>query len=280
MSLSIQQKVFKIISCFIVLTFLFLYLSPTCAINAQELFKVTPEQIAEKVLADFNISDDDVDYSIVKLGNNQSGITTYNTVIEEDKDYAVRVDTVEGNQVKSDFYIPYIETEKGDLVNTLVLAAGKEILISNTDTSTTNGITVKITLYGTRFTLTSGITDITYYWRSVSSQAIWTGTGSGTISRIEVGVDIHGDLYNYNNSTGKLGSRISTDYRKISYSSPVTNPYQNNYYSSPILLSSGQALYLQPSPYYEMYGICNFTYKSSSGTTSSKKVVTVISRTT
>lgn len=278
MSLTKQKKILKTVAYSIVLTFSLLYVSPVFTVNAQQFSKVTPEEIAEKALADFKVSDSEVDYSIVALESEQPKIGAYN-VVEEEKEYAVRVDTVEGNQVKSDLYIPYMETDNGDLMNIFALAAGKEWILSNTDKEILNGLTVKITLYGTRFTLTNSVTDIVYYWRSISSQAIWTGTGSGTISRMEVGVDIHGDLYNYNNSTGKLGNRISTGYQKISYSSPVTNPYKNNYYSSPVLLGSGQALYLQPSPYYEMYGICKFTYKSSSGSTSSKQVVTVLSRT-
>lgn len=261
------------------MTFSLLYVSPVFTVNAQQFSKVTPEEIAEKALADFKVSDSEVDYSIVALESEQPKIGAYN-VVEEEKEYAVRVDTVEGNQVKSDLYIPYMETDNGDLMNIFALAAGKEWILSNTDKEILNGLTVKITLYGTRFTLTNNVTDIVYYWRSISSQAIWTGTGSGTISRMEVGVDIHGDLYNYNNSTGKLGSRIETGYSWYLESRNITNPYKNTYYSTSTLLgsNSGRAIDLQPSPLYEISGVCFFSYKNSKGNIVSNKILVAFNK--
>lgn len=253
------------------MTFSLLYVSPVFTVNAQQFSKVTPEEIAEKALADFKVSDSEVDYSIVALESEQPKIGAYN-VVEEEKEYAVRVDTVEGNQVKSDLYIPYTETEDGNLKNTFALAAGKESHLNKSNLFKDSNCTIKIVLYSTRFTLTNQTTDTRYYWKTCNAQAIWTG--SGTVTKMNVRVHVVGDLYHYDNSTGKLGNRIETGYSWYLESRNITNSYKNTYYSSSTLLgsNSGRAIDLQPSPLYEISGVCFFSYKNSKGNIVSNKI--------
>lgn len=84
MSLTKQKKILKTVAYSIVLTFSLLYVSPVFTVNAQQFSKVTPEEIAEKALADFKVSDSEVDYSIVALESEQPKIGAYN-VVEEKK---------------------------------------------------------------------------------------------------------------------------------------------------------------------------------------------------
>lgn len=91
---------------------------------------------------------------------------------------------------------------------------------------------------------------------------------------MNVRVHVVEDLYHYDNSTGKLGNRIETGYSWYLESRNITNSYKNTYYSSSTLLgsNSGRAIDLQPSPLYEISGVCFFSYKNSKGNIVSNKI--------
>lgn len=259
----------KTLSVIMVLTLIFSYFAPTVSVKAETNQQMLQNQIIQETLEEFGISED-LDYALVEVqDSNTNALSTFSA---KEKSYAIRIDEIlEGDILKSNFYVPYTEVEDGTLQNTFRASSS---LTSGKETKIYSNITLQVTSYATRVKFTDSMVDFHYYYKPYLTEVKWSNSkDSAKITRFTISIDVWADKYNYNNATGKLGSLIKKGVDESKQNS-YSNPLQNNTYASPVLYSptSNYIFDVQPNALYHITGTCKFDYKIASGKTASTDI--------
>lgn len=211
------------------------------AVHAQAATYSVQEQIVMDALDIDSLAG--VDYDLVQVEESNQADTTgvspfsAQSEVDEEDALAVRINSVlPDGTIKSDFYIPYVETEDG-LMNSFAYAVANGTTISGSNQTVVSSTTIKITGYVGKFTQNPG-SFVTYYcYKPYWAEAMWTGSTS--VSQFDVIIYVMGIKHQYNNATQTMGATVGFEDKeaRLRYYSPL----KSNYYTSGSILSASSA---------------------------------------
>ena len=205
------------------------------AVHAQAATYSVQEQIVMEALDIDSLAG--VDYDLVQVEeSNQAdttGVSPFSAQPEEDEqNLAVRINkSFPDGTLRSEFYVPYTETEAG-LENTFALAANGDV-VSDSFPDPYSDFVMTAVGYAGRFIQEPAFVSL-YCYKPYYTHASWRRvSGSGTVTSITPILDVYAVKHFYDNSNQIMGAALAGN---MGPSGPagVTHEMQQNTYLSPV----------------------------------------------
>ncbi|HIS70036.1 MAG TPA: hypothetical protein IAA58_11820 [Candidatus Gallacutalibacter stercoravium] len=252
------------------------------AVHAQAATYSVQEQIVMEALDIDSLAG--VDYDLVQVEeSNQpdtSGVSPFSAQPEEDKqNLAVRINkSFPDGTLRSEFYVPYTETEEG-LENTFALAANGDVVSgSGSDSDPYSNFVMTAVGYAGRFIQEPAFVSF-YCYKPYYTHASWRRvSGSGTVTSITPILDVYAVKHFYDNSNQIMGAALpgnmgSSAYPEITHErqeNTYLSPVSNTYYTSGNMYTASSGYVFACEELYPVHYIAtgfNVNYRDSNGNT-------------